>query len=91
MTQNNLGSALEIFGERESGTVRLEEAVAAYRVALEEYAHARVPLDWAARQNNLGVALRTLGERRAKGRGWKRRWQVILLFDRAGSVEPNAG
>ena len=34
MTQNNLGDALRALGERESGTARLEEAVAAYRPAL---------------------------------------------------------
>ena len=34
MTQNNRGTALRDLGERESGTARLEEAVAAYRVAL---------------------------------------------------------
>ena len=50
-------------GERESGTARLEEAVAAYRAALEERTRERVPLDWATTQNNLGTALRTLGER----------------------------
>ena len=33
--QNNLGNALRHLGERESGTRRLEEAVAAYRDALE--------------------------------------------------------
>ena len=31
MTQNNLGNALQRLGARESGTARLEEAVAAYR------------------------------------------------------------
>ena len=31
-----LGNALETLGERESGTARLEEAVAAYGAALEE-------------------------------------------------------
>ena len=35
-TQNNLGTALQTLGERESGTARLEEAVAAYRAALKE-------------------------------------------------------
>ena len=44
-------------GERESGTARLEEAVAAFREALEECTRERVPLDWAMTQNNLGVAL----------------------------------
>jgi hypothetical protein len=31
----NLGNALSALGERESGTARLEEAVLAYRAALE--------------------------------------------------------
>ena len=31
-------------GERESGTARLEEAVAAYRDALKEWTRERVPL-----------------------------------------------
>ena len=35
--QNNLGTALWMLAERESGTARLEEAVAAYRAALEEF------------------------------------------------------
>jgi hypothetical protein len=41
-TQNNLGGALETLGERESGTARLEEAVTAYRAALEERTRERV-------------------------------------------------
>ena len=36
MTQNNLGIALLRLGERESGTAKLEEAVAAFREALKE-------------------------------------------------------
>ena len=63
MTQNNLGIALSTLGERESGTARLEEAVAAFRDALQERTRERVPLDWATTQNNLGNALWTLGER----------------------------
>src|SRR5271157_510642 len=47
----------------ESGTARLEEAVAAYRAALEERTRERVPLRWAATQNNLGNSLMRLGER----------------------------
>src|SRR5690242_21327641 len=49
--------------ERESGTARLEEAVAIYRAALEERTRERVPLDWAITQSNLGKALQILGER----------------------------
>ncbi len=65
-TQNNLGTALSTLGERESGTARLEEAVAAYREALKEYTRERVPLDWAMTQNNLGTALSTLGRARER-------------------------
>ncbi len=43
----NLGAALTRLGERESGTGKLEEAVAAYREALKERTRERVPLDWA--------------------------------------------
>ncbi len=60
---NLLGLALQTLGARESGTARLEEAVAAYRAALEEWTRDRVPLDWARTQNNLGTALATLGAR----------------------------
>jgi hypothetical protein len=60
----NLGTALARLGERESGTARLEEAVAAYRAALEEWTRDRVPLDWAMSTGNQGVALRVLAERR---------------------------
>src|SRR5260370_41808009 len=63
MQQMNLGNALWTLGERESGTTRVEEAVAAYRAALEEMTRDRVPLQWAMTQMNLGTALRTLGER----------------------------
>jgi len=49
--------------ERESGTGKLTEAVAAFRAALEEMTRERVPLDWATTQMNLGDALSTLGER----------------------------
>ena len=50
-------------GTRESGTARLQAAVAAYRAALEEFTRDRVPLRWAMTQNNLGNALAKLGER----------------------------
>lgn len=52
MTQNNLGIALERLGERESGTTRLEEAVAAHRAALEERPRHLVPLEWAQTRGN---------------------------------------
>ena len=77
MTQNNLGNALETLGERESGTQRLEEAVEAYRAALQERTRERVPLDWAMTQNNLGNALGTLGERES---GTKRLEEAVEAY-----------
>jgi tetratricopeptide (TPR) repeat protein len=61
--QHSLGMAFVRLGERESGTARFEEAVAAFREALMERTRERVPLDWAMTQNNLGIALRELGEK----------------------------
>ena len=63
-TQTNLGNALRVLGEREGGTARLEEAVSAFREALQENTRERVPLQWAKCTGNQGVALMLLGERR---------------------------
>ena len=60
---NDLGNALQTLGARQSGTERLDEAVAAYRRALDDRPRQLSPLDWAMTQNNLGAALQTLGER----------------------------
>jgi hypothetical protein len=78
MTQNNLGVALWRLGERESGTVRLEEAVAAYRAALQEWTRERVPLQWVTTQNNLGAALQMLGERQS---GTVRLEEAVAAFE----------
>ena len=68
MTQMNLGTALDALGERENGTARLEEAVAAYREALQERTRERVPLDWAGTQ--IISAMRS--KRSASGRAGRR-------------------
>ena len=59
----SLGNALATLGEREVSTERLEQAVVAYRAALDKPTRERVPLGWAAAQNNLGNVLQALGER----------------------------
>ena len=64
MVQNNLGIALFRLGERESGTGKLEEAIAAYREALKEHTRERYPLDWAGTLGNEALALMLLAERR---------------------------
>jgi hypothetical protein len=63
-THNSLGVALRLLGERESGTLRLEEAVAARRAAQDELSRERAPLIWARNFGNQGVALMHLAERR---------------------------
>jgi len=77
---NDLGIALSTLGEREVGTVRLEQAVTAYENALLEWTRGRVPLDWATTQNNLGTALSTLGGREA---GTARLEQAVTAFENA--------
>jgi tetratricopeptide (TPR) repeat protein len=52
-----------MLGGHESGTGRLQEAVAVYREALEEQTRERVPPQWATTQAGLGAALVALGER----------------------------
>src|SRR6185437_13965070 len=78
--QNDLGNALQTLGGRESGTARLEEAVAAYRAALEERTRERVPLDWAMTQTNLGAALQTLGGRES---GTARLEEAVVAYREA--------
>ena len=77
IAHDNLGIALWTLGERESGTARLEEAVAAYREALKEWTRERVPLQWATTQNNLGTALWRLGERES---GTARLEEAVLAY-----------
>jgi hypothetical protein len=62
-TQSNLGNALAALGERETGTARLEEAVAAFRAALEESTRERGEVDWAATYGSQGVALMLIADR----------------------------
>jgi tetratricopeptide (TPR) repeat protein len=50
-------------GDQKGQNSALLISIAAYRAALEERTRDRVPLDWATTQNNLGIALRKLGER----------------------------
>ena len=79
-TQNNLGSALE------TGTKRLGEAVEAYRAALQKQTRERVLLDWAMTQNNLGSALRGLGERESST---KRLEEAAASFSNVLQVDPD--
>ena len=79
-TQNNLGNALEVLGERESGTGRLERAVEAYNEALKEHTRERAPLQWTMMQNNLGNVLAVLGGRES---GTGRLEQAVCAYTKA--------
>jgi hypothetical protein len=59
-------AALWSFGERESGTARLDEAVLAYREALKEYTRENAPYYHDMAQSNLDRTLKLLEERTAK-------------------------
>ncbi|WP_183131822.1 tetratricopeptide repeat protein [Pseudomonas syringae] len=63
IVKSNLGAALRLAGERESGVTRLHEAVDCLQEAVFEPAFTRMKHEWARAQNNLGNALRVLGER----------------------------
>jgi tetratricopeptide (TPR) repeat protein len=63
---NELAVSLGALGERESGTERLEEAIAILRAALGELTREHSPLKWVQTQNNLGNALRILGQRKSE-------------------------
>ncbi|MEN0068431.1 MAG: tetratricopeptide repeat protein, partial [Myxococcota bacterium] len=62
--QNNLGRVLWILGKRGGEETTLEQAIGAYRGALEVFTRPSVPTAWALVMNNLGNALRDLGELR---------------------------
>jgi hypothetical protein len=59
----NLGNTLCSLGERESGTGRLDEAVAAFTAALEELTLERVPVQWAGVTGCRGIAMKIIAER----------------------------
>jgi tetratricopeptide (TPR) repeat protein len=74
MTQNNLGAALSLLGDRTGGAEGaklLAEAVAAYRQALLVRTHEHLPQQWAMTQNNLGNALSSQGDRTGGAEGAK--------------------
>ena len=66
-TQNNLGAALRTLGERESGTERLEQAVAALRGALEVFRKAGASYYVGIAEASLARSEALLGERRGRG------------------------
>ena len=86
---NNLGNALTKLGEREggeAGKARLEEAVSAYRAALEVRTRDAMPSDWAMTQNNLGIAIQALGKREGGEAGKTRLEEAVSAYRAALEV-----
>jgi len=65
-TQNNLGTALEALGERESGIATLQSAVAAFGEALKEFTPEAAPYWRAIAQRNLDRVMRLIAQRQGK-------------------------
>jgi len=65
MTQNNLGLALGVLGERTTGTAQLEAAAAAYSEALREWSKEAFPEEHAKAQEKLATCLAVLKQRHA--------------------------
>ncbi len=72
-----LADALQVLGDQTGKSEPLLEAIVAYQEALKERTRERVPLGWAMTQNNLGNALRSLGEREG---GTDRREDAVAAF-----------
>jgi len=92
-TQMGLGSALARLGERENGTAKLADAVAAYRAALEEYKRERVPLQWGEITGHQGIALTLLSERLSDAtmaRSAVEQIAVAIVILRDGGTAPAA-
>jgi tetratricopeptide (TPR) repeat protein len=66
-TQNNLANALLKLGAGENGTARIQEAVAAYGAALQEYTREQAPAHWAMSFGNQGVAMMLMADRTNDG------------------------
>ncbi|HXZ01507.1 MAG TPA: tetratricopeptide repeat protein [Stellaceae bacterium] len=75
-----LARALLESGEQAGDSALLAEAADDYRRVLGTWTRERVPLQWAATQNNLGTALWTLGERES---GTARLEQAVDAYSEA--------
>ena len=65
ITQYNLGLALATLGERESGPARLEQAVSAFRDALQEFTQEQTPRYHSMAQRSLEIVLEALQKKQA--------------------------
>jgi tetratricopeptide (TPR) repeat protein len=87
--QYKVGDELRWLGSRgdgEKGGKQLEEAVAAYRSALEVYTKNDLPQKWAMTEDNLGITLEALGNRIDGEEGRKRLEEAVAAYRSALEV-----
>ncbi len=75
-----LGNSLSALGHLKGDNQALVEAIQVYQEALKGLSREHVPLNWAAAQNNLGIALFRLGERES---GTKRLEEAVTAHREA--------
>jgi tetratricopeptide (TPR) repeat protein len=73
----------------EEGRKLLENAIAAYRSALEMWTKADLPQDWATTQIALGTALLTLGDQLEGEEGLKRQREALEVLREVVSYQPD--
>jgi tetratricopeptide (TPR) repeat protein len=75
-----LADALSTLGHQSEQNAPLQEAVEAYRAALQEYTRKRMPLQWARTQNNLGITLARLARLDERESGTARLEEAVAAF-----------
>jgi tetratricopeptide (TPR) repeat protein len=91
--RNNLGTVLQIHGERTGGPEGnrfLDEAVASYRYALTVCTATDAPIEWAVTQNNLGNVLQIRGKRTLSAEGLHLLDQAVRAYRAALTVRTRA-
>jgi tetratricopeptide (TPR) repeat protein len=87
--QNNLGAVLDELAGRSEGAQAaeyLQQAVAAYKGALQVYTREQLPQDWAMTQNNLGNALANLAGRSEGAQAAEYLQQAVAAYQSALQV-----
>jgi hypothetical protein len=82
-----LADSLKVYGEQAGDNATLQEAIGYYQDVLQERTRARVPLDWAMTQNNLGNALDDLGTRTTRTR-FAKHWATISVLGKSALNRP---
>ncbi len=84
------GDVSDDYGKLMPGLAAHARAIKAFEAALQVYTQADMPADVAATQNNLGIALRILGDRQGGEAGARALEQAVEAFEAALEVYTHA-